>query len=80
MPVVGEGDDLPGLFGVGQIGVGVDHLGGGVVLGEERQHGARALRAARHVVLLERCLIAVVADRVEVEVEPLLTSGQPELA
>ena len=38
VPVVGEGDDLAGLFGLGDVGVGVDHLGGGVVLGEEGEH------------------------------------------
>ena len=37
-PVVGQGDDLLGLFDFGDAGVGVDHLGGGVVLGEEGEH------------------------------------------
>ena len=49
-PVVGEGEDLAGLLGLGDLGVGVDHLGAGVVLGEEGEHGAGALGAARHVV------------------------------
>ena len=49
-------------------------------MGEERQHRAGALRAGRDVVLLERDVGAVVADRVEVEVEPLLAGREPELA
>ena len=52
LPVAGEGDDFFGLLGLGDVGVGVDHLAAGVVLGEERQHGAGALGAAGHVVLL----------------------------
>ena len=80
LPVVGEGDDLAGLFGLGDVGVGVDHLGGGVVLGEEGQHGAGALGAAGHVVLFQHGLVAVVADGVEVAVEPGLAGGQPERA
>src|SRR5487761_1606224 len=42
-PVVGEGDDLGGLLGLGDVGVGVDHLVGGVVVGEEGEDRARAL-------------------------------------
>jgi hypothetical protein len=38
MPVVGEGEDLAGLLGLGAVGVGVDHFGAGVVLDEEGQH------------------------------------------
>ena len=79
LPVVGERDDLAGLLGLGQVGVGVHHLGGGVVLGEERQHRAGALRAARHVVLLGRGVGAVVVDRVEVEVESLSSGREAEL-
>jgi hypothetical protein len=40
-----EGDDFAGLFGFGDVGVGVDHLGGGVVLGEEGEHRAGPLGA-----------------------------------
>jgi hypothetical protein len=80
LPVVGERDDLAGLLGLGQVGVGVHHFGGSVVLGEEGEHGAGALGAARDVVLLERGVLAVVADGVEVEVEPLLARGEAELA
>ncbi len=80
MPVVGEGDDLAGLLGLGEFGVGVDHLGAGVVLGEEGEHGAGALRAARHVVFLQHGVLAVVADGVEVEVESLLAAGHSERA
>ena len=80
LPVVGERDHLACLFGFGQLGVCVDHLLGGVVLGEERQHRAGALRAGRDVVFLQRDVGAVVADRVEVEVEPLLAGREPELA
>ena len=64
----------------GEIGVGVDHLGRGVVLGEEGEHGPGALAAGRHVVLFEGDLAAVVADGVEVQVEPGLTVGEPQLA
>src|SRR5260221_9110986 len=46
LPVAGEGDDLGCLLGLGEVGVGVDHLAAGVVLGEERQHGLGALGAA----------------------------------
>ena len=87
MPVVGEGDDLAGLFGLGDLGVGVDHLGAGVVLGEEGEHRAGALGAFGHVVLLQDAVavavfgvLAVVADGVEVAVEPGLAGGQPECA
>ena len=80
LPVVGEGDHLACLFGFGQLGVGVDHFLRGVVVGEERQHRAGPLRAGRDVVVLQRDVDAVVADGVEVEVEPLLACGEPELA
>ena len=50
-PVVGKGDDLPCLVGFGDVRVGTDHLGRGVVLGEEGQHGSGALGAGGHVVL-----------------------------
>ena len=87
MPVVGEGDDLAGLFGLGDLGVGVDHLGAGVVLGEEGEHRAGALGAFGHVVLFQDAVaravgwvVAVVADGVEVAVEPGLAGGQPECA
>ena len=79
-PVVGEGDDFAGLLGLGDFGVGVDHLGAGVVLGEEGEHGAGALRAARHVVFLQHGVVAVVADGVEVEVESLGAAGESEWA
>ena len=78
LPVVGEGDDLGGLLGLGDVGVGVHHVGGGVVLGEEGEHGAGALGAAGDVVLFQHGLVAVVADGVEVAVEPGLAGGQPE--
>jgi hypothetical protein len=68
------------LVGLGEAGVGVDHLGAGVVLGEEGEHGAGALGAARHVVLLQDGVGAVVADGVEVAAEPGLAGGQPCLA
>ena len=86
VPVVGEGDDLAGLFGLGDLGVGVDHLGAGVVLGEEGEHRAGALGAFGHVVLFQDAVagrgrvVAVVADGVEVAVEPGLAGGQPECA
>ena len=87
MPVVGEGDDLAGLFGFGDLGVGVDHLGAGVVLGEEGEHRAGALGAFGYVVLFQDAVaravgwvVAVVADGVEVAVEPGLAGGQPECA
>ena len=78
LPVVREGDDLGGLLGLGDVGVGVHHVRGGVVLGEEGQHGAGALGAAGDVVLFQHGLVAVVADGVEVAVEPGLAGGQPE--
>ena len=46
LPVVGEGDDLGGLPGLGDVGAGVDHLAGGVVAGEEGEHRAGPLGAA----------------------------------
>ena len=76
--MVGEGEDFPGGFAFGHIGVGVDHFGGGVVLGEEGQHASGGLGAFGDVVVLERGLFAVVADGVEVEVEPGVTSGESE--
>jgi hypothetical protein len=58
-------------LGFGDVGVGVAHLGAGVVLGEEDG----ALEAAGHVVAFQDSVIAVVADSVEVAVEPLLAGG-----
>ena len=78
MPVVGEGEDLAGLLGLGDFGVGVDHFGAGVVLGEEGQHRPGALGAARHVVFLQHGVVAVVADGVEVEVESFSAAGHSE--
>ena len=80
MPVVGEGEDLTGLLGLGDLGVGVDHLGAGVVLGEEGEHGAGALGAARHVVFLQHGVGAVVTDGVEIEVETFGTAGHSDPA
>jgi hypothetical protein len=68
------------LLGFGQVGVGVDHLLGGVVVREERQDRAGALAAPGDVVLLELGVGAVVADRVKVEVEPLLPGRHAQLA
>ncbi len=75
-PVVGEGDDLAGLLGLGDVGVGVDHLSGGVVAGEEGEHRAGALGPGGHVVLFQDRVVAVVADGVEVAVEAFLAAGQ----
>ena len=79
LPVLGEGEHLARLLGLGQVGVGVDHLRRGVVLGEERQHRAGPLRAGGHVVLLQRDLLPVVADGVEVQVEPGLARVEADL-
>ena len=49
-------------------------------MGEERQHRAGALAAAGDVVLLKRRVGAVVADRVEVQVEALLAGCHPQFA
>ena len=78
VPVVGEGDDLAGLLGLGDVGVGVDHLAGGVVAGEEGEHRAGPLGAGGHVVLFQHRVVAVVADGVEVAVEAFLAAGQAE--
>ena len=51
-----------------------------MVLGEEGQHGAGALGAAGHVVLFQDGLVAVVADGVEVAVEPGFAGSQPQRA
>src|SRR5260370_40459535 len=56
------------------------HLGRGVVLGEERQDRAGALGTPGHVMLLQDRVVAVVADGVEVAVEPVLAGGQPQRA
>jgi len=78
LPVAGEREDLGGLLGLGQVGVGVDHLGGGVVLGEEGQHRAGPLGTPGHVVLFQLGVFAVVADGAEVAVEPVLPGRQPQ--
>ena len=78
VPVVSEGDDLGGLSGLGDVGVGVHHVVDGVVLGEEGEHGAGALGAAGDVVRFQDGLVAVVADGVKVAVEPRFTGGQPQ--
>ena len=68
-PVVAEGEDLAGLGGLGDVGVGVDEVVGAGVLGEERQHAAGALGTPWHVVLFQRGVFAPVHDGVEVQVE-----------
>ena len=78
LPVVSEGDDLGGLPGFGDVGVGVDHVAGGVVLGEEGEHGTGALGAPGDVMLFQDGLVAVVADGVEVAVEAFLAGRQAE--
>jgi hypothetical protein len=60
----------------GYVHIGVHHVRGGVVLGEEREHGTGALGAPGDVVLFQHGLVAVVADGVEVAVEPGLPGGQ----
>jgi hypothetical protein len=77
LPVVAEGDDLVGLGGLGDVGVGVDEVVGAAVLGEEGQHTAGPLGALGHVVAFQHG-VAPVQDRVEVQVEDrLLAGGQP---
>src|SRR5207247_8073019 len=68
LPVVSEGDDLAGLSGLGDVGVGVDHLAAGVVLGEERQDRAGALGAAGHVVRFQPRVVGGGGEGVEVSV------------
>jgi hypothetical protein len=69
LPVARERHDLAGLAGLGAGGVGVDEVVGLAVLGEEGQHALGALAAAGHVVGLQGDVVAVVHDRVEVQVE-----------
>ena len=52
----------------------------GVVLGEEGEHGTGPLASGGHVVLFKGDLGAVVADAVEVQVEPVPSRVQPDLA
>ena len=49
-----------------------------MILGEEREHGTGALGAPGDVVLFQDGLVAVVADGVEVAVEPGLPGGKAE--
>ena len=49
-----------------------------MILGEEGQDGAGALGASGDVVLFQDGLVTVVADSVEVAVEPCFTGGQAE--
>ena len=76
VPVVGEGDDLPVLAGLGQVGVGVEQGVAAGVLGEEGQHAAGALGPAGHVVLLQCRVVAPVRDGVEVQVH-CFAVGEP---
>ena len=76
LPVVGEGEHLVGLAGLGQVGVGVEQGVAVGVLGEERQDAAGALGTARHVVLFQRRVLTPVHHRVKVQVD-LLPGGQP---
>jgi len=76
LPVVGERGDLGVLAGLRQVGVGIQQGVGAGVFGEEGQHAACALGAARHVVLFQHRVVAPVHDRVEVQVERLAV-GQP---
>src|SRR5204863_8501049 len=59
-PVVAEGDDVPALGGLGQVGVGVDEVVGAGVLGEEGGHGRGPLGAGGHVVLFQHGVVAPV--------------------
>src|SRR5208283_5008751 len=74
-PVVAEGDDLPVLAGLGQVGVGVDQVVGAGVLGEEGQHRPGALGPGGHVVLFQGGVVAPVHDGVEVQVEDRFLGG-----
>jgi hypothetical protein len=74
-PVVGEGEYLVGLGGLGQVGVGVEQGVGVGVLGEESQHAAGALGTPWHVVLFQRGVVAPVHHGVEVEVD-FVAGGQ----
>ena len=67
--VVAESEDLSGLIGLQQVGVGVDQGVRDGVLGEEGEHRGGALGAAGDVVLFEDRVLPVVHDGVEVQVE-----------
>ena len=77
-PVVGEGDDLAGLLGLGDVGVGIDHLGRGVVVSKNVSTLRVRSRPGRHVVLLQDRVVAVVADGVVIQVEAFLCGGQAQ--
>jgi hypothetical protein len=69
LPVAHERHDLAGLACLGEVGVGVDEIASHPVVGEEGEHRLGALGAAGHVVGLKGHIVAVVHDRVEVQVE-----------
>ena len=73
--MVAERDDLAGLAGFGEVGVGVDEVVGAGVLGEEGEHGAGALGAGGHVVFLQHRVVTPVHDGVEVQVEDRVGGG-----
>ena len=69
LPVVGEGEHLTLLRGLGHISVGVDEVVGVVVLGEHGQHTWGSLRAFGDIMPVQGGFLPPVLDRVEVQIE-----------
>jgi hypothetical protein len=80
LPVVGESEDLSCGFAFGDVRVGVDHLTRSMILGIEGQHAPGRLGAFRDVVVLQRSVLAVVTDRMEIHVEPRVAGRKAQRA
>ena len=81
MPGLDEAEDLVVLAALAQAGVGIGEDPGVGVAGEEGENALLAPAALRDVVLLDERVVAVIGDRVEVEVEgPPAAELDPEAA
>ena len=85
LPEVDELEDLLGLLALAKIGVGVAERSPVDLLGEKREYALLSATAHRDEVAFHTRVLAVVGDRVEVEIErvsleELLASDAPVVA
>ena len=69
LPELDEAEDLLGLLALAQVSVGIAEGAPVGILGEESEDARLAARAHRDVMPLDHRVLAIVRDRVEIEVE-----------